>query len=74
MEELKIYVGCKIIQAIPMDECSFLRMIKNEDTKDRETRAGYKVIYPPDGYVSWSPKEIFELCYREMTEEEKALT
>ena len=24
---------------------------------------GYKVVYP-DGYVSWSPKEVFEEAYQ----------
>ena len=33
---------------------------------------GYKVIYP-DGYVSWSPKEVFEHAYREITEDEANL-
>lgn len=25
---------------------------------------GYKVVYEPDGYESWSPKEVFEAAYR----------
>lgn len=33
---------------------------------------GYKVIYE-DGYISWSPKEVFERCYREITLNEKGL-
>lgn len=33
---------------------------------------GYKVMYE-DGYISWSPKEVFERCYREITEKEKGL-
>lgn len=69
---MKSYLGSKIIQAEPMDECTFLEKIKNQDVSNRETRAGYKVIYP-DGYVSWSPKEVFEIAYREITEEEQSI-
>jgi hypothetical protein len=57
------YIGTKIIFAEPMDECTFLRTVKGHDTSDRETRLGYRVVYP-DGYVSWSPKNAFEEAYR----------
>lgn len=63
---MKKYLGVKIIpEAEPMDECKFLREVKGQDTSDRETRPGYKVVYP-DGYVSWSPKDVFEEAYREI--------
>lgn len=45
---MKNYIGVKIVKAEPMAK----------DGKD-----GYKVVYP-DGYVSWSPKEVFEKAYR----------
>lgn len=48
MEEIKGYIGCKRIKAEP---------------QEKEGKSGYKVVYP-DGYVSWSPKEIFEKAYR----------
>ena len=35
-------------------------------------KEGYKVIYP-DGYVSWSPKHVFEQCYRLVSVDEKNL-
>lgn len=63
------YIGCKIIAAEPMDERSFLRDIKGEDVADQETRAGYLVVYP-DGYQSWSPKEVFDAAYRKVTVDE----
>lgn len=64
---MKKYLGVKIIpEAEPMDECKFLREVKGQDTSNRETRPGYKVVYP-DGYVSWSPKEVFEEAYREIS-------
>lgn len=45
---MKAYIGAKIIQAEP----------QVKDGID-----GYKVLYP-DGYVSWSPKAVFEGAYR----------
>ena len=54
---MKSYIGTKVIQAEPC--------MKNDED-------GYKVIYE-DGYESWSPKEVFERCYREITESEKSL-
>lgn len=69
---MKTYIGCKIIQAEPMDECTFLKS-KGQDVANRETRPGYCVIYP-DGYISWSPKEVFEEAYREITFAEAKLT
>lgn len=57
MPEVKTYIGCKVIQAYP---------------DQKEGKDGYHVIYP-DGYESWSPKEVFEGAYREVTAAEKAL-
>jgi len=69
--EEKLYIGCKIIKAKRMDEITFLTKIKQQPTeRNQETRPGYKVEYP-DGYISWSPKETFELAYREITKKEK---
>lgn len=42
------YIGCKIIKA--------RRMIQ-------KGQQGYEVLYP-DGYVSWSPVDVFEEAYR----------
>ena len=55
MPEEKLYVGCKLIKAYP-------------DMKDG--KSGYHVTYA-DGYESWSPKDVFERAYREVTEPEK---
>ena len=46
---MKQYIGTKIIHAEPME---------------KNGRPGYKVIYEPDGYESWSPKDVFEADYR----------
>lgn len=57
------YIGAKLIEAEPAYRCEgriypksgpYPRSIKLED--------GYKVRYP-DGYESWSPKEVFEKAY-----------
>ena len=67
-----VYVGAKLIRAYPLDECSFLETYKGQDVSGRETRPGYLVKYP-DGYKSWSPKEVFEEAYREVSMTEKEL-
>ena len=42
---MKAFIGAKIIQAEPMDECTFLSKHKNQDVTNRETQPGYHVIY-----------------------------
>lgn len=46
-EKKKTYIGVKKVEAYP---------------EDRDGKPGYAVIYP-DGYKSWSPKEVFEAAY-----------
>ena len=46
-DQKKPYIGVKRIEAYP---------------EDRDGQQGYAVIYP-DGYVSWSPKAVFEAAY-----------
>lgn len=70
--KLPAYIGTKIVNAIPMDECTFLTRFKGQDTTNRETQLGYLVKYE-DGYDSWSPKEVFERSYRLITGAEKRL-
>ena len=53
------YIGTKIIEAEPC-----LRKAPSEHVLiDSGYEAGYKVRYP-DGYESWSPKNVFEEAYR----------
>lgn len=59
------YIGTKIIKAEPMTRGAYntfrgWAIPENENPAD----AGYRVCYP-DGYVSWSPKEVFEEAYRQ---------
>lgn len=65
----KQYIGTKLIQAEPAvrykgtvygigDTMPALAVVNGE------AEQGYRVVYP-DGYVSWSPKEVFEEAYWE---------
>lgn len=47
---MKNYIGVKVVKAEP---------------QEKDGKAGYKVVYP-DGYVSWSPNDVFEKAYREL--------
>ena len=49
------YIGAKLIQAEPES---------NPVTKEI---TGYKVVYP-DGYESWSPKDVFEKAYMKVND------
>ena len=62
---MKTYIGTKIIEAKPMTRGDYntfrgWKIPEDENPEDR----GYFVKYP-DGYISWSPKEVFEEAYRE---------
>jgi len=63
---MKAYIGAKIVQAEPQVRIIF------SDSGDEIIQAGYRVVYP-DGYVSWSPKEVFEEAYRPLNAGEKQL-
>lgn len=52
---MKQYIGIKMVQAEP---CEAWKDAGNHKVGD----PGYKVVYP-DGYVSWSPKDVFEKAY-----------
>lgn len=65
----QLYIGSKIIKAVPMslnDFKTFKGIIIEESVEDEP---GYKVTYD-DCYVSWSPKEVFERCYRVVSQSE----
>ena len=74
---MKQYIGTKIIHAEPARRYWFengekLVVPDSEENPERIKRAaaresGYKVVYSPDGYESWSPKDVFEEAYRETT-------
>ncbi len=68
------YIGVKLIEAEPMREHVFYKE-KNGSYPDGDygDREGYKVGYP-DGYKSWSPKDVFEKAYLKVTPNPKLKT
>ena len=52
------YIGCKCVEAEPCKAWEEMGAHKAGEN-------GYKVTYP-DGYVSWSPKEVFEKAYMQV--------
>lgn len=63
------YIGIKILKAKPMSLGDYNKhrgweIPENEDSE----REGYLVEYK-EGYLSWSPKEIFESAYFHMSED-----
>lgn len=71
--DLNEYYGTKNIQAKPMNRADY-NAFRGWDLPSDENGAdeGYLVIYPDSddntttykGYVSWSPKEVFEAAYQ----------
>lgn len=62
---MKQYIGSKIVTAQSMSRGEYNDyrgwIIPPDENPADE---GYLVRYQPDGYESWSPKEIFEAAYR----------
>ncbi len=64
---MKTYIGTKIIKAEPLNRLEF-NALKGVTIPQSDVHAGdmgYKVVYP-DGYVSWSPKDVFEKAYKQI--------
>ena len=63
---MKRYLGVKVIEAEPClgynNKC-----VNNNDMYPTNSKfeEGYKVVYE-DGYISWSPKDVFEKAYKEV--------
>ena len=53
---MKLYIGAKIIKAEPAKA-------PRDYGQHKAGAEGYRVVYP-DGYESWSPKDVFEDAYR----------
>ena len=65
MNEMKQYIGTKILDAKPMSRGEYNAyrgwpILCDED----QAAEGYLVRYQLDGYESWSPKTVFETAYR----------
>jgi hypothetical protein len=63
-QSYKKFIGVKLIEAYP---CKRWNQEKNQDDE------GYAVRYP-DGYESWSPKEVFESAYLSLGTDETRIT
>lgn len=63
MDEMKAYIGVKLIEAKPMTLGGFGRLVGKATPLEDDHKEGYLVVYQPDGYKSWSPKETFESAY-----------
>lgn len=63
---MKVYIGIKQVDAEPMTRGDYNKYrgwaIPADENPEDE---GYLVKYP-DGYVSWSPKAVFEEAYNEV--------
>ncbi len=71
----KTYVGTKVVHALPMNRRDYNLLRKWNLPKDENgDDEGYLVEYPDSdpqtegwlGYLSWSPKEVFEKAYHEL--------
>ncbi len=65
------YLGVKLIGATPATHGEYSiekygESSNSEFSIQNKDSEGYKVVYE-DGYVSWSPKEVFEKAYRPIT-------
>ena len=61
---MKKYIGTKTIEAQPMNHNDWLEL-KGDSKRSESNQSGYHVRYP-DGYESWSPKDVFEKAYHEL--------
>jgi len=74
---MKNYIGCKIIKAKPMTYGEYKKLKygdkANFESSLKDESEGYMVIYPNPGkpnHMSWSPKNVFEMAYREIVDYE----
>ena len=72
-QKMKVYIGTEIINAGPKTKHEFAKDRGREIACNDIDEPGY-IVVSPDGYVSWSPKEVFDIAYREISPEEIRLT
>lgn len=67
---MRQYIGSKIVNACPAYRCTFpggmvtYAAVGDIIPTECKIEDGYRVRYE-DGYLSWSPKAVFEAAYRE---------
>jgi len=61
---MKQYIGTKLVEAEPARRINGKAVVSMSEAVaiDATVEQGYRVRYP-DGYESWSPKEVFEAAY-----------
>lgn len=65
---MKSYIGCKKVEARLCTRGYFLKLtnkVPQLHKKEYMDEIGYIVKYK-DGYISWSPKDVFERAYMEI--------
>lgn len=72
---MKTYIGTKMVDAIPAIRRNGMVYVDGENVSENSdpVEYGYKVVYP-DGYESWSPKDVFEKAYLLVTPNESLRT
>lgn len=71
MSELKLYQCHKKVHATPMNLGDFKEQSGKKDLIGSPETEGYLVVYQKgteEEYLSWSPKDVFEAGYSEITE------
>ncbi len=66
MEKAVLYIGVKLIKAVPMTEREAHKVLEREEPKSTLERDGYLVEYE-GGYRSWSPMRAFDNSHRQVT-------
>lgn len=67
---MKSYIGTKVINAKEMNRGEYNKYRGWEIPEDENPEdEGYLVVYDND-YQSWSPKNVFEAAYRQVTLQE----
>ena len=64
-KEMKQYIGIKIVKAMPMTMTKAQEVLGRELKPATVEEKGFLVEYK-DGYMSWSPKSVFEEAYHEV--------
>lgn len=62
-----MYIGTKVVQAMPMTMTEAQKVLGREIKPATVEEDGYLVEYK-DGYMSWSPKSVFDAAYRKLGE------
>lgn len=68
-QKMPVYIGTKVVQAAPMTQENFLKK-QGKYQQGQETYGDGYIVKYEDGYESWSPKDVFERCYRLFTQQE----